>query len=116
LDGGAIQLDPFALNVDDTRFGGNFRQPAGEGAVGEFLLRGDSIDLSRYLPPADPDSEPFVLPTAMLKSLRYRGALELEHAKLDDIEMKGVTLRLVLDENGLRGAAPSEKPAAAEKP
>jgi len=110
LDAGAILVDPFALNVDETRFTGNFRQPAGEGAVGEFLLRGDSLDLSRYIPPTDPDSEPFVLPTAMLKSLRYRGVLELEHAKLDDIDMKGVTLRLVLDENGLRGAAPSGTP------
>lgn len=106
FDAGAISIDPFTLNMDDTRFAGNFRQPAGEGAVGEFLLRGDSLDLTRYLPPPDPNSEPFVLPTAMLKSLRYRGVLELEHAKFDDIEMKGVTLRLILDENGLRGAEP----------
>ena len=106
FDAGAILVDPFTLRVDDTSFSGNFRQPAGEGAVGEFLLRGDSLDIARYIPPEDPDSEPFVLPTAMLKSLRYRGALELEQAKLDDIEMKGVTLRLVIDENGVRGAAP----------
>ncbi len=116
VDAGAIQVDPFSLEVDETKFTGNFRQPAGEGAVGEFLLRGDSLNLSRYIPPTDPASEPFVLPTAMLKSLRYRGTLELEQAQLDDIQMRGVTLRLILDENGLRGVPPTTQPAAPEKP
>jgi hypothetical protein len=38
----------------------------------------------------------------MLKALLFRGVVELEHATLDDIDMKGVTLRLVLDDQGLR--------------
>ena len=43
-----------------------------------------------------------MLPTATLKALKFRGEIELEQATLDDIVMKGVTLRLVLDEQGLR--------------
>ena len=43
-----------------------------------------------------------MLPTAALKALNFRGVLELEQATLDDIVMKGVTLRLLLDEQGLR--------------
>lgn len=105
LDAGAIAIEPFTLALDDTKFTGHFRRGAGEDPVGEFALRGDSLDIARYIPPPDPDSEPFVLPTATLKQLRFRGNLELEQASLDDIAMKGVTLRLLLDEQGLRSAA-----------
>jgi hypothetical protein len=50
-----------------------------------------------------------VLPTAALRALKFRGLLELEEATYDDIVMKGVTLRLLLDEQGLRSAPPAEK-------
>lgn len=102
LDGGAIGIDPFTLTLDDTHFSGSFHRSAGDNPVGEFTLRGDSLNISRYIPPTDPASEPFVLPTAMLKALMFRGSVELERATLDDIDMKGVTLRLLLDEKGLR--------------
>jgi AsmA protein len=98
FESGAIGLDPLALTVDETHLTGNLHRAAGADPLGEFALRGDSMDLARYIPPSDPASEPFVLPTAMLKSLKFRGTLELERATLDDTEMKGVTLRLVLDE------------------
>lgn len=102
LEAGALAVDPLELTVDDTHFKGRFRRGAGEDPVGEFALRGDSLNLSRYIPPTDPASEPFVLPTAMLQSLKFRGTLELEQVTMDDIVMKGVTLRLLLDEQGLR--------------
>lgn len=102
LENGAIAIDPLALDLDDTRFTGDFRRGGGEDPVGEFALRGNSLDIGRYIPPPDPTSEPFVLPTATLAALRFRGQIELEQATLDDIVMKGVTLRLVLDERGLR--------------
>ena len=73
--------------------------------MGEFALRGDELNISRYIPPTDPASEPFVLPTAALKALMFRGSVELERATLDDIDMKGVTLRLLLDEKGLHSDA-----------
>jgi AsmA protein len=111
FDSGAIGLDPLALTVDETHLTGNFRRAAGADPLGEFALRGDSIDLARYIPPSDPASEPFVLPTAMLKSLKLRGTLEFERATLDGTEMKGVTLRLVLDEP----ARSESKAAGAEK-
>jgi len=102
FDDGAIRVDPLSFDLDDTHFTGSFSRTAGEDALGEFLLSGNSIDLARYIPPTDPASEPFVLPTAELKALRFRGAIHLEQATLDDIEMKDVTLRLLLDEQGLR--------------
>lgn len=103
--GGAMAVDPLLMTLDDTRFKGNFARGAGADPLGEFALRGDALDLARYIPPTDPASEPFVLPTAMLKALKFRGVVELEQAKLDDIVMKGVTLRLLLDEKGLRNEA-----------
>lgn len=109
FDAGAIGIDPFSLKLDDTRFTGSFHRAAGDNPVGDFALRGDELNISRYLPPTDPASEPFVLPTAMLKALMFRGSVELERATLDDIDMKGVTLRLLLDENGLHSV---EKPGA----
>jgi len=102
FDAGAIGINPFSLTLDDTRFKGKFHRAAGDNPIGEFTLQGDDLDLSRYIPPTDPASKPFVMPTAMLKSLMFRGSVELEHATLDDIDMKGVTLRLLLDEQGLR--------------
>ena len=102
LDSGAIGIDPFTLELDDTHFTGSFHRSAGDNPVGQFALRGDELNISRYIPPTDPASEPFVLPTAALKALMFRGSVELERATLDDIDMKGVTLRLLLDEQGLR--------------
>ena len=112
LDGGALAVDPLKLTLDDTHFSGDFHRGGGEHPLGEFALRGDTLNISRYIPPPDPQSEPFVLPTAMLKALRFRGVFELEQATLDDVVMKGVTLRLLLDEQGLRSPAP---PAAASR-
>ncbi len=109
-EGGGMTLEPLSLTLDDTVFTGHFKRAPGEDPIGEFELRGDVIDLSRYIPPPDPTSEPFVLPTAMLKALKFRGALHFEQAKLDDIDMKGVVLRLLFDEQGLRGAAPEKAP------
>lgn len=111
FDDGAIRVDPFSFDLDDTHFTGSFSRTAGDDALGEFSLSGSTIDIARYIPPTDPDSEPFVLPTAALKALRFRGEVRLAHATLDDIDMKDVTLRLLLDEQGLRSVA--KPPAAA---
>ena len=113
FDAGAVAVEPFTLTLDDTHFSGLFRRGAGSDAIGEFSLRGDRLDIARYIPPSDPNSEPFVLPTAALKQLRFRGDVQLEQATLDDISMKGLTLRLLLDEQGLRQlppAAPASTP------
>jgi AsmA protein len=104
FDDGEIRIDPLDLTMDATHFTGNFRRGAGESPIGEFTLRGDVLDIARYIPPSDPASEPFVLPTAQLKALMFRGTIELERATLDDVDMRGVTLRLLLDEHGLRNA------------
>jgi AsmA protein len=109
VDGDGMRIDPLALTLDDTQLKGNFQRGVGEDPVGEFTLRGDVMNISRYIPPTDPQSEPFVLPTAALKALKFRGLLELEQVTFDDIVMKGVSLRLLLDEKGLRTAQQGAK-------
>jgi AsmA protein len=102
FDAGALGIEPVAFTLDETRFTGKFHRGAGVDPLGEFELRGDTLNITRYIPPTDPASEPFVLPTADLRALKFRGVIELEQATYDDIQMKGVTLRLLLDEQGLR--------------
>jgi AsmA protein len=111
FDAGAIAIEPFNMLLDETHLTGNFHRSAGENPVGEFTLRGDDLKIARYIPPTDPASEPFVLPTAALKALMFRGVVELEHATLADVDMKGVTLRLLLDDRGLRSQT-KQLPAA----
>jgi AsmA protein len=110
FDDGTLTLDPLALTVDETALEGRFQRGGGEDPVGEFELAGDAIDISRYIPPPDPTSEPFVLPTAALKALKFRGTLRLEQATLADLSMKGVVLRLLLDEQGLRSVPAEQAP------
>ena len=97
--------------LDDTHFTGSFQRGAGDDPVGAFELRGDQLDLARYIPATDPASPPFVLPTAALRALKFRGVLQLEQAKYEDVAMKGVTLRLLLDEQGMRSQTPPGKGA-----
>jgi AsmA protein len=101
FDAGAVAIDPLSLRVDDSRFTGAFHRGAGEDPVASLELAGDSLDVARYVPPSDPGSEPFTLPTAMLKALKFRGTVGLGEATFADTKMKGVTLRLLLDEQGL---------------
>ena len=111
FDDGAIRVAPLSFDLDETHFTGSFSRTAGEAATGEFALSGTSLDIARYIPPTDPNSAPFVMPTAQLKALRFRGEIRLAQATLDDIDMKDVVLRLLLDEQGLRSvAAPAATP------
>jgi AsmA protein len=103
-----LRIEPFMLTLDATRLDGWLaRAPAG---VLEFELRGNTMDLDRYREPAGTASEPFVFPTATLAALRARGTLTLQGARFNALDLDGVTLRLLLDENGLRGAAPGKSP------
>lgn len=108
LDAGAVAFAPFSLRLDDSRFTGAFQRAAGDDPVASLELAGDTLDIARYVPPSDPASEPVTLPTAMLKALKFRGTIELGQATFGDTSMKGVTLRLLLDEQGLR-QPPAEK-------
>lgn len=109
LGAGGLTVEPLTLRLDDTTLRGRVTRAAGEGPVTEFALQGDHMDIGRYLEPDDADTPPFKFPTAALQALRARGTVDLATATLGEAKMKGVTLRLVLDEAGLRNQ-PVEKP------
>lgn len=99
----ALAFEPVEIRLDDTTLRGRIRR----GAAGplEIELAGDRMEIARYLEPADAPTPVFRFPTAALRALEARATVTLERATLGDAQLEGVTLRLVLDEQGLRRAA-----------
>lgn len=90
--GDSFTIDPLKMRLDDTNVTGRVtRSGEGEGIV-HFSLHADRMDLGRYLKPEGTPSEPFVFPAAMLKALHAEGALDIDEATLDGVQMKGVRL------------------------
>ncbi|MCC6172203.1 MAG: AsmA family protein [Gammaproteobacteria bacterium] len=106
LRDGMLRVEPFSLVLDDTRLTGTIVH-GGEPPLAEFTLAGDAMDVDRYLEPEGTPGEPFHFPGEALGALRARGTLTLERASLDELQIEGLVLRLLLDEQGLRGDAAS---------
>ena len=106
FDGGAIGIDPFTLVLDDTHFTRQLSSLRGRQTrwANSRCAATRSTSRATSRPPTRRAS-PSCCPRPTLKALMFRGSVELEHATLDDIDMKGVTLRLLLDEKGLRSEA-----------
>lgn len=107
----ALFVDPLTIALDETTLAGKLEWPLAEEGVIRFALLGDAIDLARYLEPEGFEGEPFVLPTEALARLRASGEVTFAAASLADARLKGVRLRLVLDEGGLRAMPPERTPA-----
>jgi AsmA protein len=108
LADGSLTIEPLSILLDDTRLVGRVRR-GGDPALAEFTLAGNTMNVDRYLEPEGIESEPFRFPGEALGALRARGTLTLEDATFDDLRFEGLTVRLLLDEGGLRGdpAAPA---------
>jgi AsmA protein len=104
VDAGAVRVQPLSIRLDDTALTGQLAR-AGEVPMWTFELRGDRIDLDRYLEPDDAEGKPFELPTAALKAANVRGTLRFDTARLAGVDAKDVILRVV-----------TEEPAAVEPP
>lgn len=94
-----LVVDPLTLALDDTRLTGTLRRGPAPGAIFEFDLRGDRIELARYLEPDEAISEPFQFPTKLLGALPVRGVLVLDEATFGEVVAKDVTLRAVTDDD-----------------
>ncbi len=102
LAAGTLTIEPLTLVLDDTRLIGRVSR-GGEPALAQFTLAGNTMNLDRYIEPDDVDSAPFTFPGAALGALRARGTLALENATFDDLAFEGLVVRLLFDEQGLRG-------------
>jgi hypothetical protein len=114
----AARISFVTLQLDDTRLSGSVNALRDPDVV-EFSFAGDSMQLDRYRSPVNEPSEPFVFPTAKLAALRARGTLTLQRAQVAEMDLRGVTLRLLLADGRVQDVVPATaKPAqpAARKP
>ena len=111
LADGLLTIEPLTIVLDDTRLTGRM-QRGGEPPLAEFSLAGTTMNVDRYLEPDDVESKPFKFPGEALAALRARGTLTLETATFDDLAFEGLVVRLLLDEQGLRGDRAALREAA----
>jgi AsmA protein len=104
-EAGAVTANPIEFDLDETHFNGELSGTAGEKPVWTFALHGDKIGLSRYLAIEDKSKEPFELPVKALRALQVQGELTFEQAWLGEAQMRGVKLRLELEDGKVRTAS-----------
>jgi len=104
-ENGAITADAVDFTLDDTHFGGKAARTAEVKPVWTFELHGDKIALDRYLSLEDKSKQPFELPVKALKALQAQGELTFDQASLGTTHMRGVKLRLELENGKVRTAS-----------
>jgi AsmA protein len=104
-EAGAITANPIEFDLDETHFNGELSRPAGEKPVWTFALHGDKIGLSRYLSIEDKSKEPFELPVKALRALQVQGEITFDQAWIGEAQMRGVKLRLELEDGKVRTAS-----------
>ena len=105
-----IALDDIVIVIDDTTFRGKLSVPRGSEGSYELDLAGDSIDLNRYMAPADETPEviesdeapPAEIPSELLRAINARGSLRLGEALMGAILFENVELVLNLAGGRLR--------------
>jgi len=97
----AIELSDLAIKVDDTSFTGTLSVPTTSTGFYQFGLAGDSIELARYMQPADASQSteeagaaPVEIPADLIRPLNGRGKFTLQKASLGNIVLENVDLGL----------------------
>jgi AsmA protein len=103
----AIVLSNLVLVIDDTRFDGELLLASDAAGTISFDLAGDSMNLDRYMAPADEatasdDAVPVEIPADLIRSLNLRGSLTLEAATMSGMEFTAVALGLNASGGNLR--------------
>lgn len=108
LDGNAsvrektISLSGIELIIDDTTFRGDLVVPRESNGTYRLNLAGDSIDLGRYMAPADESATaqadegapPLEIPVDLIKAFNTQGTVTLESAKLGGMEFDNIEVGL----------------------
>jgi AsmA protein len=104
----AITLDDLILVVDDTTFKGQLSLARDAAGTISIDLAGDSIDLDRYMAPAEESAAmggeaiPVEIPTELIKPLNVRGKLAIDEAFLSGMKFENVELGLHTANGDLR--------------
>jgi AsmA protein len=102
---GAINATGIDVTLDDTHLTGELSRTADAKPLWTFTLHGDKIALDRYMPLESRSKEPFELPVRALKALQARGELVFDLATMGETQMRGVRMRIELDEGKVRTAS-----------
>lgn len=94
VDEGRVATESLHMRLDDTRFRGSIElQPIEDGVI-RFALRGDRLDVDRYLEPEDARGDPFVLELGPLKALKAEGELRIDEARMGGAILRGMTVNV----------------------
>ncbi|MGH8194630.1 MAG: AsmA family protein [Woeseiaceae bacterium] len=99
----AIALTSLALKLDDTALSGQLSLPTTEEGLIRFDLAADSIDLDRYMAPADESAtetaeastDDIEIPVDLIRSLQAEGKVTLDRATLSGMLFEKMELGLV---------------------
>ena len=103
----AIVLSDMTLVIDDTTFAGDLSLASGAAGTISFNLAGDSMNLDRYMAPAEEaaasdNAVPVEIPADLIRSLNLRGSLTLNAATLSGMAFTTVELGLNASGGNLR--------------
>lgn len=95
-----IALTDVRMELDDTTLTGRLTLPRTESGMMRFDFVADTINLSRYMAPADEsaaasgDEVPVEIPVELIRALNAAGTLKLEEGFLGDLRFTNVNLGL----------------------
>ena len=97
----SIELSNVAIKMDDASFSGTLSVPTTSTGFYQFDLAGDSIELARYMEPADESqasagaaTAPIEIPADLIRPLNARGKFTLGRASFGNIVLENVSLGL----------------------
>jgi AsmA protein len=94
----AIVLSAMTLEMDDTTMTGRLRIPVGEEGGYQFDLNADSINVDRYMAPADEGGatgaaeDDIEIPTDLIRALKANGSMRLDRAYLSGMTFENMNL------------------------
>lgn len=104
----AIALSDVEMVLDDTTVKGTLSLPREAGGTLRFDLVGDTINLARYMAPAEQaettttDEVPVEIPVELIRALNARGSLKVNEGYLGDLRFTNVELGLNSSDGRLR--------------
>ena len=106
----SISLSELVLVLDETTFRGELVVPRDADGIFHLDLAADSIDLNRYMAPADDSAAagagaaeaPVEIPAELIRAVNARGELTLEKATMGAMQFENVVVALNAGKDSLR--------------
>ncbi len=110
LSDNAIAMSDLVLVVDDTTFTGKLSVPRANTGRYRVILAGDTIDVARYMAPAEADgaeaeaggAQQVEIPVDLIRAFDVTGKFTLDEARLGDIRFTGLELGVISTDGNMR--------------